>query len=96
MEDAGQYYDKDKGKLLDVIPISEDGKTDIYAFKIGLDGFHGISQNGSKIIQTYLPDVTKPGAVKDGEVELIAGVVLKDTKKAGVLRDVTVKASEAV
>ena len=42
------------------------------------------------MIKTYLPDMTKPGAVKTGEVEMLAGVVLKDTRKAGVLRGIKI------
>jgi uncharacterized protein YhbP (UPF0306 family) len=35
----------------------------------------------------------EPGAVKEGDVELVAGVVLKNTLKAAVLRGVQVKAA---
>lgn len=37
-----------------------------------------------------MPDLSKPGAVKDGEVELVAGVALKNTNKAGVLRGIKI------
>ena len=67
-----------------------DGKTSIYAVCLGLDGFHGISPQGSGVIQSYLPDLTAPGAVKTGEVELVAGVALKNTLKAAVLKGITV------
>ncbi|MCI7206914.1 MAG: hypothetical protein MSA15_13125, partial [Clostridium sp.] len=69
---------------------SAEGKTDIYAVTIGLDGFHGVSPTGSKVINSYMPDLSKPGAVKDGEVELVAGVALKNTNKAGVLRGIKI------
>ena len=76
-----------------VIPTDgSTGKTDLYAVKIGLDAFHGISPTGSKVIQSFMPDLDAPGAVKDGEVELVAGVVLKNSTKAGVLRGIQVKA----
>ena len=95
MLDMGKYYNGTK--TVDVIPTSEEGKTDIYAVSIEIGGFHGISPSGSKIVETYLPDLKAPGAVKKGEVELIAGTVLKNTNKAGVLRGLQVKAvSEAV
>lgn len=64
------------------------GTTDIYAAKLGLDAFHGISVDGSKMLKTYLPDLQAPGAVKTGEVELIAGAVLKNSKMAGVLKGI--------
>lgn len=91
MEDAGKYFDGTN--TVDTIPV-KDGLTDIYAVQIGLDGFCGISPTGSKVIQSYLPDLNAPGAVKEGEVELIAGVALKNSKKAGVLRGIRVAASE--
>lgn len=75
---------------VDVIPTAS-GKTDIYAVRIAQDGFHGISPQGTKIINSYMPDLTLPGAVKEGEVELVAGVVLKNTRAAAVLRGVTIK-----
>lgn len=37
---------------------------------------------------SYLPDMSAPGAVKKGEVELIAGAVLKNSKMAGVLKGI--------
>lgn len=88
MLDVGKYYDGTN--TVDIIPIDEEGKTDLYAITIGLDAFHGISPTGSKVISSYMPDLNAPGAVKDGEVELVAGVVLKNTNKAGVLRGVKV------
>ncbi|MDE6975022.1 MAG: hypothetical protein K2P38_18330 [Lachnospiraceae bacterium] len=69
------------------------GLTDIYAVKFDVnDGFHGISLNGSSVIEKYLPDFTKPGTVKDAEVEMIAATVLKNTQHAGVLRNIKISA----
>ena len=42
------------------------------------------------MIKTYLPDLNAPGAVKTGEVEMLAGLVLKNSKKAGVLKGIKV------
>lgn len=91
--DAGKYYDG--SNTVDVIAnkpaaSGKAGTSDIYAITIGLDGFHGISPTGNKIIQTFLPDMTRPGAVKKGEVEMLGGVVLKNTRKAGVLRGIKI------
>ena len=93
MYDMGKYYNGTN--TVDIIPetaasSSAEGKTDIYAVTIGLDGFHGISPTGSKVINSYMPDLNEPGAVKDGEVELVAGVALKNTNKAGVLRGIKI------
>lgn len=91
--DCGQYYNGSTTE--DVVKVSTPsssayGTTDIYAVKLGLDAFHGISVNGSKMLKTYLPDLDAPGAVKKGEVELIAGAVLKNSKMAGVLKGIKV------
>lgn len=91
--DAGQYYDGTK--TVDVVDTtspteSEYGTTSIYATKLGLDAFHGISVDGSKMLKTYLPDLSAPGAVKKGEVELIAGAVLKNSKMAGKLSGIKI------
>ena len=39
--------------------------------------------------------MSAPGAVKTGEVELVAGVALKSTLKAAVLKDIGIKAKTA-
>lgn len=98
MVDVGKYYNGSTTD--DIIPTttpstSAFGTTDIYAITIGLDGFHGISPTGSKVINSYMPDLSEPGAVKDGEVELVAGVVLKNTNKAGVLRGIKIEPKTA-
>lgn len=88
MVDVGGYYNG--SETVNIIP-TDGGKTAIYAVSIGLDGFHGISPVGNSVIQGYMPDMTAPGAVKKGEVELVAGVVLKNTLKAAVLKDIAIK-----
>jgi hypothetical protein len=68
------------------------GTTDLYAVRLGLDGFHGISMAGGPLIQKWLPDFTTAGAVKTGEVEMgPVAVVLKATKAAAVLRNLKVQ-----
>ena len=86
---VGGYYDG--SKTVDIIP-TEGGKTAIYAVVAGLNAFHGISPMGDKIIKTYYPNLNSAEAVKLGAVELVAGVVLKNTLKAAVLKDVTISA----
>lgn len=67
------------------------GLTDIYAVKFDVnDGFHGISLNGSSVIDQYLPNFNEPGTVKGAEVEMIAATVLKNTQHAGVLRNIKI------
>lgn len=87
--DAGKFYDG--VKTVDIVADTVDGNfgtSDIYAVKFGLDAFHGISPTGTKVITSYMPDLTLPGAVKKGEVELVAGVALKNTLKAGHMKGI--------
>jgi len=84
--DAG----KKAGTNEDIIPVV-DGASDLYAVRIGLDGFHGVSTAGGQLVQTWLPDFSRAGAVKTGEVEMgPVSVVLKATKAAAVARNVLV------
>lgn len=90
MVDAGKYYDGTKE--VDCVTTGEkDGLSSIIGLKIGLDAFHGISpKESSAIIKSYLPDLNAPGAVKTGEAEMVAGVVLKNSKMAGMLTDIQI------
>lgn len=79
------------GLTREVGGASTTGLTDIYAVKFDVnDGFHAASLTGNSAISQYVPDFTKPGAVKDGEVEMVAATVLKNTAKAGVLRNIKI------
>jgi hypothetical protein len=89
MVDLGEYYDGKK--TIPCVPIGETtGETSVYGVKLGLDGLHAISPKGGKVVNTYLPDMKAPGAVKTGEVEMLAGLVLKNSKKAGAFRKIKV------
>lgn len=99
--DLGEYYDATQSKTIPVVPIVDTrkpngtdtvtGLTDLYAVSLALDGFHGVTPQGGVGMNTYLPDLKAPGAVKKGEVEMVAGLVLKKTLKAAVLRNIKVK-----
>ncbi|MFV0517244.1 MAG: major capsid protein [Aminipila sp.] len=67
------------------------GLTDLYATRFALDGFHAASPLGGKLIDTTLPDFSTAGAVKAGDVEMVAATVLKKTRAAGVLRNIKVQ-----
>ena len=66
-------------------------ETSIYAVRFGLDAFHAISMAGQPPVKIWLPDFTTAGAVKKGEVEMVAGCALKTTKSCGVLRKIKVQ-----
>lgn len=90
-------------ELVDTVPIysvttgtgenavTVSGLTDLYAIRIGLDGFHGVSLNGDKLVKTWLPNFEEAGAVKKGEVEMVSAIALKATKSAGVFRKIKVQ-----
>ena len=79
------------GEFVSIIGLSGAGKStlircinrmhDISGGEILIDGVDISSLKGKK------------NKVKDGEVELIAGVALKNTRAAGVLRGVQIKAA---
>lgn len=70
---------------------SVSGETSLYAVRLGLDGFHGVSMAGHSPVRTWLPDFSTSGAVKTGEVEMVSAVALKATKAAGVMRGIKVQ-----
>lgn len=75
------------------VGTSQTGLTDIYAVKFDVnEGFHAATITGSSAISQFVPDWKKPGAVKEGEVEMVAATVLKNTKHAGVIRNLKIKA----
>ncbi len=74
-----------------IVGIDENGETAIYAVRFGMDGFHAISMAGQPPVKIWLPDFSTAGAVKKGEVEMVAGCALKSTKAAGVFRKIKVK-----
>lgn len=80
-----------KAGISRTVGTAQTGLTDIYAAKFDVnDGFHAASLTGNGAIHQYLPDFNKPGAVKTGEVEMVAATVLKNTAHAGVLRNVKI------
>ncbi|MEA4987646.1 MAG: phage capsid protein [Anaerovorax sp.] len=78
--------DTRKPKSTDVVT----GLTDLYAAKLSMDGFHAVSLANQDLVKIWLPDFTTAGAVKTGEVEMVAAVALKATKSAGVFRNIKV------
>lgn len=91
--DLGNHYTVSENAAVanSVVAVGETGLTDIYAVKFDVnDGFHGISLNGSAVIDQYLPDFNAPGVMKKAEVEMIAATVLKNTQHAGVLRNIKI------
>jgi hypothetical protein len=73
-----------------IIPVV-DGVSDLYAIRLGLDGFHGVTVSGQELVRQWAPDFSTAGAVKKGELEMgPVAAVLKATKAAAVLRNVRI------
>ena len=87
--DLKEYFDGETTKTC--VPIDEDGYTSIYAVQIAKDGFHGVSPAGNNVISTALPNLKEPGVIKKGDVEMVSAVVLKNTLKAGVFKNVKIQ-----
>ena len=100
-DDFGNYYSmyngipiidvgKKAGSNAEVIANDETNGSSLYVVRLGLDGFHAISRANAPIIDTWMPNFNGAGAVKKGEVEMVAAVALKATKAAGVIRKIKV------
>lgn len=75
-----------------IVPIKGDGTTSIYAVRIGMDGFHGVSlADALALVNVNLPNLNGAGVIKKGDVEMVAAVALKATRAAGVIRNVKVQ-----
>lgn len=75
-----------------VATVSTAGLTDLYAYRVGEDGFHGVTTIGNDLVQTWLPNFGNVKAVQEGGVELgPVAVALKATKAATVFRNIRVQ-----
>ena len=89
--DMKSYYDPATKKSIDVVVTETDGTSSIYAICAQMDGFHGVSLQGDKIITSYLPDMSQPGTIKEGDVEFVGCVALKNSLMAGALNGIKIK-----
>lgn len=72
-----------------IIPTTA-GETSIYPVRLGIDGVHAVSPAGDKVVEIYLPDMISSTAVKTGAVEMVAGMAVKASRAAGVLRKIKI------
>lgn len=74
-----------------IIPINTTtGETSLYAICLGMEHIHGVSMAGQPPLKSWLPNFTDAGAVKKGEVEMVAAIAIKQTRSAAVLRKLKV------
>lgn len=89
---------EEEEKEVPIIPIgartingtSIKGLTDIYAVVLGRNKLHGVTLSHGNLITSRIPDFRTAGAVKPGDVEMVAAIALKDSRAAGVLRNIKV------
>jgi hypothetical protein len=80
------------GSNTDVVATdAEAGTTSLFAGRLGLDGLHGVSMAGQSPVNIWLPNFKEAGAVKKGEVEMVAAMALKASKAAAAFRKIKVK-----
>jgi len=78
------------GNANPIIATDNNGRTSIYAVRLGMDGVHGVSLAGGKLADVYLPNMQDSAAVKTGAVEMIAGIAYTSTQSAAVLRNIDI------
>lgn len=77
----------------DPVVATKSGVTSLYVARLAMDGLHGVSMTGQAPVRQWMPDFNTSGAVKKGEVEMVAAIALKSTKAAGVFRRIKVSAT---
>lgn len=91
------------GSNVDIIPVTAKALnavggaspagnyTDLYAVRLGMDGVHGVAMAGQPLVQQWMPDFERAGAVKTGEVEMgPVAIAVKATKAIAVRRNIRI------
>lgn len=78
------------GTAKEIIETNAQGLTDIYLWREGLTGVHGVSPDGSNIVEVHYPDFSEAKAVHKGDVEFVAAIVAKKINSIGILKNVKV------
>ena len=86
--DMGNHYTVDSSNVT-AVPIVPAGSVFAVRFD-ATDGVCGVTLQGDKGVKVYRPDFNQPGAVKNGEVELVANIAVKNAKAAKQLSGVVV------
>lgn len=88
--DMGNHYTV-SGDTVTAAPIVPAGSLFAVRFD-AVDGVCGVTLQGDKGVKVYRPDFKQPGAVKNGEVELVANIAVKNAKAAKQLSGVKITA----
>lgn len=84
-DDMGRRVTKWNGVTIQEMRDGCMATNDVIALCLGMNEFHGVTLEGGNGFNVYLPDWNQPGAVKQGETEVVIGCALKATKAAAVL-----------
>lgn len=77
---AGKYYTKSGSTVTETANVAANT---LFMVCLGMDGVHGVSPTSNDaFISTRLPDYNTAGAVKDGDVEMVACIALKNKNAA--------------
>lgn len=77
---AGKYYTKSGTTVTETANVTANT---LFMVCLGMDGVHGVSPTSNDaFISTRLPDYNTAGAVKDGDVEMVACIALKNKNAA--------------
>lgn len=86
------YMGQKPGTAEEIIETNEDGLTDIYLWREGLTGVHGVSPDGSNIVEVHYPNFNEAKAVHKGDVEFVTAIVAKKLNSVGILKNIKVQA----
>ncbi|QIK70844.1 hypothetical protein G7062_11300 [Erysipelothrix sp. HDW6C] len=78
------------GTADEIIETSATGLTDIYLWREGMDGVHGVSPDGSPLVEIHLPNFNEAKAVHTGDVEFVAAIVAKKLNSVAIVKNIKV------
>ena len=82
------------GTATEIIETRADGTTDIYFWREGLTGVHGVSPDGSNLVEVHYPNFTEAKAVHAGDVEFVTAIVAKKLNSVGMLTNILVQGTD--
>ena len=78
------------GTATEIIETRADGTTDIYLWREGMTGVHGVSPDGSNLVEVHYPNFADAKAVHKGDVEFVTAIVAKKLNSVGILKNIKV------
>lgn len=83
------------GTTEEIIETKTDGTTSMYFWRAGIDGVHGVSPDGTPLVQVIKPNFAgEAKAVHKGDVEFVAAIACKKFNSVGKLTNIKVVSGE--